>query len=303
MEKQNRHSQREASIDRILRSSLRSGQTASSACVGPEVIAAWTEGTLPAAEAAAVEAHLSSCASCQEVLAVFARTEPPAAQPESLWQRWHMRWVAPIAVAATAAVIWVAIPDEGRRLDDAFDRVQPTAPREQPAQPNVAALQEKPAEEISSAPKREKNEAKSSAESSRLEARADQQSANAPAAREREQDAASPPVASPAAAVPQQEPRPLADTAAGAVRQSREAFAQPVEVVSPDPKIRWRLLPDGRLERSTDAGKTWEPATLPPNVRATAVRALTATAVVITAADGREFRSDDQGKSWNPVQP
>ena len=53
MEKQNRHSQRDASIDRILRSSLRSGQTASSACVGPEAIAAWTEGTLPAAEAAA----------------------------------------------------------------------------------------------------------------------------------------------------------------------------------------------------------------------------------------------------------
>ena len=76
MEKQNRHSQRDASIDRILRSSLRSGQTASSACVGPEAIAAWTEGTLPAAEAAAIEAHLSSCASCQEVLAVFARTEP-----------------------------------------------------------------------------------------------------------------------------------------------------------------------------------------------------------------------------------
>jgi hypothetical protein len=47
--------------------------------VEPEVLAAWSEGTLPSSEALQVEAHLADCVPCQEMLAVFARTEPPPA--------------------------------------------------------------------------------------------------------------------------------------------------------------------------------------------------------------------------------
>ena len=59
-------------------------------------------------------------------------------------------------------------------------------------------------------------------------------------------------------------------------------------------------MPPGRLERSTNAGKTWEAITFPQPVTITAVRAPSATTAIVTAADGRQFRTDDQGKTWSP---
>src|SRR5205809_148218 len=50
----------------------------SSACVDAETLAAWADGALGASDAAAVETHLASCGRCQEMVAVFAKTEPVA---------------------------------------------------------------------------------------------------------------------------------------------------------------------------------------------------------------------------------
>jgi photosystem II stability/assembly factor-like uncharacterized protein len=88
------------------------------------------------------------------------------------------------------------------------------------------------------------------------------------------------------------------ETLSGLQRQAPVA-----EVVSPDPMVRWRIVPPGRLERSTDAGKSWAAMTLPQPVDLIAVRAPTALSAVATAADGRQFRTDDQGKTWRPVEP
>ena len=97
-----RNNERDESIDTLLRSGL--GHPASDErpeeCLDPEVLAAWTEGRLPPTDAARVETHLASCASCQEVLAVFARTEPSPAGPSStVWQHaWcpaSADWLAP----------------------------------------------------------------------------------------------------------------------------------------------------------------------------------------------------------------
>ena len=127
--------QRDASIDTFLRSSLRSGQPAPGPpgpCVEPETVAAWAEGALPAHEAAIVETHVANCASCQQILAVFARTAPPQEVSPSLWQQWHLRWAVPITAAATAAAIWVAVPaDRKDPIQDAFavaDSAPPSAP-------------------------------------------------------------------------------------------------------------------------------------------------------------------------------
>jgi photosystem II stability/assembly factor-like uncharacterized protein len=79
--------------------------------------------------------------------------------------------------------------------------------------------------------------------------------------------------------------------------------AAPAEVISPDPQVRWRIVPAGRLERSINAGKTWEAVTLAQPISITTVRAPSAATAIVTAADGRQFRTDDQGKTWDLVQP
>jgi photosystem II stability/assembly factor-like uncharacterized protein len=114
-------------------------------------------------------------------------------------------------------------------------------------------------------------------------------------------------------------------------------------VVSPSPATRWRVQPDGRVERSTTGGTTWAPAvvdaaspltagsspdpavcwlvgpagvirlttdgtrfetvTPPLQVDLVAVTATNARIAVVTAVDGRRFRTDDQGMTWAAVAP
>ena len=80
------------------------------ACVDAETLAAWVDGGLPKAEAAAVEMHLADCERCTAMIATFARTIPDASVAESLWTRWHLRWLVPLATAATVAALWVLVP-------------------------------------------------------------------------------------------------------------------------------------------------------------------------------------------------
>ena len=79
-------------------------------CVDGETLAAWSEGSLPPVQAESVELHLSSCPSCQALLAAFVHTTPaqPAAVP--LWRRWQLQWLVPLATATGALVIWLSVP-------------------------------------------------------------------------------------------------------------------------------------------------------------------------------------------------
>ena len=91
-------------------------------CVDAERLAAWSSGTLSAADAAAVEGHLSNCARCQAMLAVFTRIEPAPAVVVPFWQGWAARVLVPIAGAAAAVLIWVAWP-----TSDTSDATRPPA--------------------------------------------------------------------------------------------------------------------------------------------------------------------------------
>lgn len=291
--------------------------------VEAEVLAAWSEGRLPARESTAVETHLASCDDCQELLAVFARTAPPpvvSGSPglsgvEGSRTNWHLRWAIPIAAAATVAAIWVAIPEDQRQtepqLRDAFSVPDP-APSDARKPDTPPAPTETPAaaENKQVSPRRDASPPAALADRAEQEKSLDSVSPRETAlAKERDQDlkaeaAAAPQAAraapsTPAAPVPAQEQnRPGVEERARLLRQSAL-----VEVVSPDPQVRWRIQSSGRLERSTNAGKTWDPVTLPQPLTVTDVRALSATTAIVTAADGRQFRTDDQGKTWNPVQP
>jgi hypothetical protein len=274
--------------------------------VPAEALAAWAEGRLAAAEAATIDTHLSSCVSCQEMLAVFARTDlenvesgfsrTRSAAFSRNWFRW--RWAVPVAVAATAAAIWVAVPNDPG--EDEFERTIAPAIEERPAAPAP------PASADSTAPippeKARPVESRRDAAASGFDDRAEKQASSA---NERDQDLKreAPPAAAEAARAPDAPPpseqaRLRTEAFTGAQRQ-----AAITEATSPDPLVRWRIIPPARLERSTDGANTWEPVSLPQQINLAAVRAPSATTAIVTAADGRQFRTDDQGKTWNPVQP
>ena len=287
--------------------------------VEPEVLAAWSEGTLPSSDARQVDAHLADCATCQQMLAVFARTEPPPVVSSgfrSIVSALSWRWAAPLAAAATVAAIWVAIPEEERTA-----QLNPTAARsavsETTATPPVESVSTDAAAPASAKQQPARPQAGALADRAAPEARADkaEQFATARALEPKERDedlkAEAAPPASPVAAsqtaaaapaAPQPAPQQNRSRAEGEVA-SLMRQAAPAEVASPDPRVRWRIVPTGRLERSTNAGRTWEAVTLPQPVSVTTVRAPSATTAIVTAADGRQFRTDDQGKTWSPGTP
>lgn len=100
-------------------------------CVDAERLAAWSDGSLSRSETEMVEIHLAGCARCQAMLATMAVTMPsqPAAVVVPFWQRWHVRWVAPIAAAAAALLVWVVLPDPPAEESVAttMARAEPTA--------------------------------------------------------------------------------------------------------------------------------------------------------------------------------
>lgn len=299
--------QRDASIDTFLQSSLRSGQVgrgSAGGCVEPEAIAAWTEGSLSPTESSAVEAHVADCAACQQVVAVFARTSPVPAESPSLWQRWRLGWAVPLAAAATAVAIWVAVPDDRKYPIQETFTVADSAP---PSEPNQAEPKngsndvQAPSAPLERSEARARRDANSSlrAQAEKAEVRQEKEEADRQGfARETAAAPAAPPAAATAAEA-SNAARPLSDAAAPA--QTRAAAFASAEVVSPDPAVRWRVLPAGQLERSTNAGQSWEAVALPQKV--TAVSAPSAATAIATTADGRQFRTDDQGKTWNLVQP
>jgi len=292
--------------------------------VDAELLAAWSEGSLPKDEAAQVESHLADCSSCQEMLAVFARTEPPAMVPvpqvpapvvsgfRRTW--WQWRWAIPIAAAATVAAIWVAIPED-ERTAQLNPTVSPSV-SERAAQPPATAadaaapaLEKKP-EQKPVAPRRDasglsENRAEKTAPAGKVDS-------FGPAPKEQDQDlkaeAAQAPASAAAAATPPAAQGQAASQASPTQRrlevEARSGLQrQAAEVISPDPLVRWRIVPTNRLERSTNGGKTWDVVTLPPSITPTGITAPSANTAVVTASDGRQFSTDDQGKTWNLVQP
>ena len=304
----NSKTDRDGAIDDMLRATLRADAaraTVSDECIDAETIAAWSDGALPAASAARIETHLSRCSHCQALLAALVRSAPPTTAPSrSIWQRWQLRWVVPIAAAASALALWIAIPSDRRE-----------------AAPQIAALEDSRQQPATSSPAPPSNEpAPLREEAARnLEKRSAQRQF-----RDTTEDKPASPAADSAAAAAAPvrrdraaEPQSLQET----VTLSREAPAAPplrgatpdqasqrqelaaLEARSADPAIRWRVVNRTRIERSTDAGVSWQAVAFPEATDLVAIRALSTTSAFVTTADNRQFRTDDAGKTWTPVAP
>ncbi|HVQ12656.1 MAG TPA: hypothetical protein VMS40_03660, partial [Vicinamibacterales bacterium] len=132
-----------------------------------------------------------------------------------------------------------------------------------------------------------------------------------------------------------------ADSPAAPLAARRQAFA-PYQIGSPDGSVRWRLVNGQQVERSTDGGTSWTPATIssPDRLIAgaspsatvswfvgsrgavylttdgtrfmrlpftemvdlTAVFATDALVATVSSADGRSWRTSDGGKTWLMVR-
>jgi hypothetical protein len=152
-----------------------------------------------------------------------------------------------------------------------------------------------------------------------------------------------------AAPSPAAAPQPPALGAASPT-QTRAAASQPareraaiVEIASPDPMIRWRVVGAGQVERSTNGGARWEAAKLPESATLIAgsspspsicwlvgrtgsiyvttdglrfvrvpfpdrtdfvsIQATDGRRATVVTIDGRTMRTDDQGASWDRISP
>jgi hypothetical protein len=334
---------RDQSVDRLLRRAMRPGAApaASDHCLDAETVAAWLEGALPAHAAGMAEAHASTCARCQAMLAAIVRASPPLPPSESWWRRrWFIAGLVPLTAGAAAIAIWVAMPNEATRITPASVQVDAQPRADSPAQPSAPAAER-------AQPSRPANaQQKPPALADRLEKSAAPQQ-RAPAItppterkqaadlRRRDEQGAAKNSASPAPAAPP--PAPLNETVAVG-----RLDASAIEIASPDASIRWRIGAPGMVQRSSDGGATWETLSIgatndltaasapsatvcwiagragtvllttngrewqrvafPERVDIIAIQAVDGRAATVTTADGRTFRTADGGLTWTPLQ-
>ena len=304
-------------------------------CLDAETLAAWMDGGLPTAALAAARAHVAGCARCQALVATMVRLDPPAAAVTAPRpSRWWMTWLLPVAGAAAAVTVWFAVAqrnppapafEEQTKLAEAPAPSTPVPPPAA-AEPAAKTLADQAPKRDTAALAKERRQNADAKNEFSARSRVDE----AKDAKKKAEVAAAPPVAAEAnAAGARQE----------ALRQTAPALDRlaPLEIRSPDPAVRWRLVA-GRVEKSIDGGATWVAQQLPvsapvvagvsparnvcwlvganglvllttdgqiwrrlafPELTAlAAVNATDAISATVRTADGREFVTKDAGITW-----
>ena len=104
---------RDQSVEGWLRR-LPAGATPTDNCLDADTLAAWSEGLLEGADRSSAESHASTCARCQAMLAVMARTTPvPASGTASPIRKW-LTLLGPALAAAAAVALWFAVDPSER---------------------------------------------------------------------------------------------------------------------------------------------------------------------------------------------
>lgn len=312
---------------RLLRETLRGRMAApSSGCIDTETLAAWSDGTLSVRERAAAESHASSCARCQALLAAMARTTPRV--PPGRW--WHTSafgWLASLAAAAAALVLWINVaraplehrvaPPGAAGSASLMSASEPAASARVPspttAQPPVS---DNRAGEPRNLKRRNISPVPPVALPPQGVTKADEQRAAAatdalqPVIQRRNQANAAPnavrdtAAAPPPAAAPKPLPPPGAMSDRPAFRAGAQALAKvaavPTEIVSPNTNVRWRTLTGGSVARSTDGGTTWQTQSTGVPATLTAGTAPSPTTCWLVGPDGIVVLSTD-GRTWQRV--
>ena len=301
----------------------------------PDDLAAWTDGTLSAAERSVVEAHASDCAHCQAMLAAMARTAPDVRHMPS-WIG-SVRWLVPIAAAAIVVAVWVGThapapaPTQVARTATAPAPV----PRREATASAVAQLPAAPLAKVSeapplpdakeerskrAAPKRDRDERAQS--SGGLAANTPppagppapppSPAAPPPAAAVGQAAATPPPPVAPAVPPEPQPAKPQAlnetvsvtaeapQLAAGS-EQRQLLRTPPIEVVSPERSYRWRAMTPGSVQYSIDGGMSWRSSNTGTSVPLRAGSAPSRSVCWLVGQGGLVLLTTD-GQNWH-VRP
>jgi len=255
-------------------------------CLEAETVAAWAERRLARPEVTALEQHAATCGRCRALLAAFARTEPvsPAAVP--WWKAPVLRWAAPVAAVAAAAIIWVVV-DRGP-IQEQIAAPAATGPASSPASPPPSVLTESDVARPAERPA-DLSEARRQEESAKTLKPASPPAPTAPA-----------PPAPRAAQAARTEVTAARELAADAL-VSLSAAGAPFVLTSPDKSVHWRALP-GRIERSTDDGVTWSAQPLNPGLLLTTGQCVTSEVCWLAGTAGAVLRTTD-GRTWTMAIP
>jgi hypothetical protein len=335
---------RDSAIERLLRDTLeaRAASTQHGQCLDADTLAAWADDGLSAGERSTVEAHAADCAPCQALLAAMARTTPPPETSRPWWQVHRIRWLVPLAGIGAAVIVWTVVPDR-----------QNARPSELPPPP-VDAVVKAPAPPDLNTPERSQLERRAAPRvaEERRPALADETGRVAPADK-KETASANETMRTdsfarqaPAPAAPAAVPQAAAGGAPSSAVAERETLSRArasasvgdTMIVSSNPGSRWRIVPNGVVQRSADGGSTWQTqqtgvavtliagaspspsvcwlvgpggivllstdgqswrrVTFPEPTDLVAVRATDDKTATVTTADGRAFSTDDGGLTW-----
>lgn len=303
--------ERTTRIDRILRDRIRTHPWGT---LRPEAgeengahpdenqISAFAEGALPRDERAATLAHLAVCAECREILAAVAAEAPPATRGVLRWARGTGRWVAMGAAAAavcvlafvlarsrkaesvaTAALHAPLVLDRNGYLPEAATR--PPSPSLSPRMAAQAKPRRAPAMAIAPA-----SHTVTSLSGDATPMPPVPQQIAAPDGLSLERAAGvSDSRATGGRALGSQFLSPQFRARADANQRGYEAY--------PTPAI-WSIdIPQNRVERSVDNGRTWEPVRIADRVTFQAV-ATAGSHIWAGGAEGALFHSADGGLHW-----
>jgi hypothetical protein len=312
---------RDQSIERLLRQAASHGH-ATDACLDAETIAAWIDGGLSGAALEMAESHAADCARCQALLGTLTRIGEPVPSRAAAGRRAWLTWLVPLTAAAAALVVWIAVPrDAGPGAPPQADLSRQSAePRARASGPAMGQTRDAgaggpdaAAKTNTEAPARATPAAEAKKETGGLQAppraleelRKDTERREADAAALKPDASGRVGASVSAAAVPSvpqvaaAEPSLESRNRVVARPAARAAFAPGIEVVSPDPSIRWRLAGTA-VERSTDGGANWETQPTETGAPLTAGAAPSASVCWVVGREGVVLLSID-GRTWRRV--
>jgi hypothetical protein len=308
----NVESDRDSFLGRLLAETLEAhgAPVTEESCLDAETLAAWADDTLGRRERAAAEAHAASCARCQALLAVMMKTAPPAVAEKSAWRIPALGWLIPLTAAAAALLVWaivprratlpvsdrpvlvasdrpvalpsdrpLVLPDHGRALARSAPSPPPPETEAQPRRQLQPSRAPAPITAPSSAPR-------ISRDSRREEASA--------AAVDKLQALEK---STPAAAAP-----PAAQSLVANASNAAPAFRSVIGtvIVSSSQASRWRIVPAGTVERSTDGGSTWQAQETGATVTLVGGASPSPSVCWLVGPTGTVLLSTD-GRSWQRV--
>ena len=289
-------------------------------CPEPGVLAAFHERTLEADETQRWLGHVADCARCQALLAALGRAEPDSVVPQTdgstvPWWRWRV--LAPLAtVSIVVLAVWVGDPGSTREGRVAVEQRQdppptlreraaaePESTESRPVPETIGVPVAVPESTIAAVTRTNAAPSREVATVPRAEAAAATPAAPAPLARSAASTSAPPPTAT-GNAVGRPDAPGLRRTALASDAARRLESAQFADVaapdallvVSPDPSIRWRVVPGGAVERSDDRGATWR-VQVTPGAQVIAGSAPSARVAWLVGENGLVLRTTD-GERW-----